>query len=225
MKSIISLSCACALVFAACQKPKPAPTPEPPAKTTFVDTIAARGCFFTGESIPFYGNVKSPSIRIKTMMWDFGDASPRSFSQTPEHTYANPGTYTITLTINGEAVTKTVTISDHPSSPYTEATKGQRKWVGTGNGIIRELQYDTLYGASTPFKQSFYISPYGNQVRFFDVTLSLSSVDEVAKTLTFTDCGENTRKLVYYYATDSMTYSSNWGAGDRSGSFEIHTVR
>lgn len=225
MKSIISLSCASALLLAACQKPKPAPTPEPPAKTTFVDTIATRGCFFTGESIPFYGNVKSPSIRIKSMMWDFGDASPRSFSQTPEHTYANPGTYTVTLTINGESVTKTVTITAHPSSPYIESMKGTRKWEGIGNGIIRELQYDTLYGTSTPFKQSFYVIPYTNQVLIFDAMVSLSSVDEAAKTLTFTDCGQNTRKLVYYYATDSMTYSSNWGSGVRSGSFEIHTVR
>ncbi|MDD5571188.1 MAG: PKD domain-containing protein, partial [Bacteroidales bacterium] len=42
--------------------------------------------------------VQSPNT-INTWDWDFGDASPHSSSQNPVHTYANPGTYTVTLTV------------------------------------------------------------------------------------------------------------------------------
>lgn len=34
--------------------------------------------------------------------WDFGDGSPRSFLPSPSHTYANPGTYPVSLTVTDD---------------------------------------------------------------------------------------------------------------------------
>jgi len=33
-----------------------------------------------------------------TWSWDFGDGTPKASTQNPQHTYTNPGTYTVTLT-------------------------------------------------------------------------------------------------------------------------------
>lgn len=51
-----------------------------------------------GSSIAFNGSASTGAI--STYLWSFGDGSS-SQGVTPSHTYANPGTYTVTLTVYG----------------------------------------------------------------------------------------------------------------------------
>jgi PKD repeat protein len=51
--------------------------------------------------------------------WDFGDNKPHSLQQNPTHTYANAGTYNVTLCVNGptNCVTKPITVNPKPPAP------------------------------------------------------------------------------------------------------------
>ncbi len=64
------------------------------------------------------------SGQINTWSWDFGDGET-STEQNPEHTYNNTGTYTVSLTVTGDAGTDTYTINDYieviPIPPPPEA--------------------------------------------------------------------------------------------------------
>ena len=64
------------------------------------------------------------SGQINTWSWDFGDGET-STEQNPEHTYNNTGTYTVSLTVSGDAGSDTYTINDYieviPIPPPPEA--------------------------------------------------------------------------------------------------------
>ncbi len=70
----------------------------------------------------------APTV-INAWDWNFGDGSPNSTTQNPSHTYATPGTYTITLivsTTNGckDTTTNTVIIFNPPVANYTDSVQG-----------------------------------------------------------------------------------------------------
>jgi len=97
----------------------------------------------------FDGTGSSDDNAIYTYAWDFGDGSTGS-GTTPAHTYAAPGTYTVTLTVTDHAlqtdtVTTTVTTTPgappvaNPGGPYTvdESAASGGQWTvafdGTGS--------------------------------------------------------------------------------------------
>lgn len=51
--------------------------------------------------VNFFGSVQGPSNFTYTYSWDFGDGGTCEDDKTPQHIYAAPGTYTVTLTVNG----------------------------------------------------------------------------------------------------------------------------
>lgn len=63
-----------------------------------------------------------------TYIWDFGDSSPISNAQNPQHTYTNPGTYIVTLIVQNPAncniadtVSQQIFILDQTSSTLPDA--------------------------------------------------------------------------------------------------------
>lgn len=56
------------------------------------------------------------SSNATSFLWNFGDGTT-STVQNPTHLYASPGTYTVTLTINGGTSTKTATVVVNPLPP------------------------------------------------------------------------------------------------------------
>jgi PKD repeat protein len=68
-----------------------------------------------GKSTTFTSNAPGAT----SFNWSFGDGSPNSNQQNPTHTYANAGTYNVTLCVNGttNCVTKPVTVSPAPPVP------------------------------------------------------------------------------------------------------------
>ena len=74
--------------------------------------------------------------------WSFGDGSPVSTQQDPSHTFAEPGTYDVTLTVANAAGTSTVT---HPVTARDEtAPKGlytvspTDAWAGATRVVLRQ---------------------------------------------------------------------------------------
>ena len=71
----------------------------------------------TNLSVAFDGSGSSdPGGSIASYSWNFGDGSPAGSGATPQHTYAAPGTYQVTLTVTDNQgatghVTKAVTVT------------------------------------------------------------------------------------------------------------------
>ena len=77
--------------------------PEPDFSATPLSGTAPLTVNFTDES----------SGIIDTWEWDFGDNSALSNNQNPQHTYQDPGTYTVELTVTGPGGTDTETKADY----------------------------------------------------------------------------------------------------------------
>src|SRR5450759_3969527 len=73
--------------------------------------------------------------------WDFGDGINSKHAQTATHTFTDPGTYTVTLTINNDAGSDTATKTDYitvsseseasETSEVTEASEAAAKPTAT----------------------------------------------------------------------------------------------
>lgn len=89
--------------------------------------------------------------------WDFGDGSPHSSLQNPYHTYADPGTYIVTLTVTylGQTCTKTGTVVvgcvapsvDDPPDP-TGICPGQTATLAVSGSGTGPLHYAWYQGTS-----------------------------------------------------------------------------
>jgi gliding motility-associated-like protein len=78
-----------------------------------------------GKALSFTNQSSAPNSTVTGWQWDFGDGTAPSIAQNPTHTYANAGTYTITL-IATSAVgcqsapfTSTVTVNALPVAAFT----------------------------------------------------------------------------------------------------------
>lgn len=93
-----------------------------PAASFTADTAClGEPTHFTNTSIPNSGV-------LTTYLWNFGDGSPTSNNANPTHTYANAGTFQVTLTVgnsNGctHSVTQPVKVSLLPVAVFTVSTQ------------------------------------------------------------------------------------------------------
>jgi PKD repeat protein len=55
-----------------------------------------------GTPVSFSGIFTDPGADTHTVHWDFGDGTTASSTLTPEHTYADDGVYTVTLTVTDD---------------------------------------------------------------------------------------------------------------------------
>jgi len=93
--------------------------PLPTANFSFTaPSCNTRAIGFNDSSVPNSGTLSG-------WTWNFGDASPPGNGQNPTHTYANPGSYNVTLTVttapNGcaKAITLPVVINERPKTDFT----------------------------------------------------------------------------------------------------------
>lgn len=81
-----------------------------PPTADFTSTTAALVANFDA------GNSTDPDGLIASYSWDFGDGTPPGSGRTPQHTYANAGTYPVRLTVTDDdgvtaSVTRDVTVT------------------------------------------------------------------------------------------------------------------
>jgi PKD repeat protein len=69
---------------------QPLPTPQA--------VISAPNEGKAGQAITFDGSGSTASAEITAYLWEFGDGTVKD-GATLEHTFVNPGTYTVTLTV------------------------------------------------------------------------------------------------------------------------------
>jgi PKD repeat protein len=118
-----------------------------------------------GTSVKFDGTEsKDTDGEIASYAWDFGDGHEAT-GETPEHSYANPGVYTVTLTVTDTdthtgSITHTVTVLGKPSA-LTGAASGVGASSATLNATVNphgssvtectfQFGTTTAYGSSAP---------------------------------------------------------------------------
>ena len=97
-----------------------------PPTAAFSPTCDKLACTFTDQS-------SDPGGSVTSWFWDFGDGSPTSAAQNPQHTYAAGGSKTVTLTVtdNGDEPsvasafqTFTVAANVAPTAAFTSSCSG-----------------------------------------------------------------------------------------------------
>lgn len=95
----------------------------PPPVVDFTSDINA-GC--SPLTISFQDLTTVSNGNIATWLWDFGDNTSTSSDQNPIHTYTNPGTYTVTLTVTTNfgctdvfTFTNMITVYPNPVAAFT----------------------------------------------------------------------------------------------------------
>ncbi len=133
---------------------------------------------FTDTSMAYPGPVNYWS-------WDFGDGSPLSSVQNPNHTYTSPGTYTVILIVGTttgcnlndfDTTTTVITVTNGPnatvSQPISFCTGGSATLTATGGG-----NYLWSTGATTA---SITVSPTTTTI--YSVTVSQGSCSSTITT-------------------------------------------
>ncbi len=116
-----------------------------------------------GEPVHFDGSGSSdPGGATLTYQWDFGDGTTVADGATPDHTYAQHGTYTVTLTVSNGTMTSTATttatIAQAPApiaragGPYSGSEGSPVQFDGTASSDPRgaSLTYEWDFGDGSP---------------------------------------------------------------------------
>jgi PKD repeat protein len=97
---------------------------EPPQASFTIDPTGAS----IGQAVSFTASATDPHANITTYVWDFGDGSPATeddssaTTDSTSHTYAQSGTYTVTLTVsadNGTSATVTRQLTVGPVAAFS----------------------------------------------------------------------------------------------------------
>jgi PKD repeat protein len=112
---------------------------EPPKPSA--EVLLATPAPAAGRPVSFAGVAESPDgAGIASYTWSFGDGSESVAGEDPEHTYAAPGTYNVTLTASdvcGESTTVHQSVSvapPRPGTPNQAAAQATGAGAGAGSG-------------------------------------------------------------------------------------------
>ena len=124
--------------------------------------VAQIGATATGLAVAFSsaGSTTSDGATISSRAWTFGDGGTSTVAA-PSHTYANPGTYSVTLTVTDSTgavspvATKSVTVTRaNPTAAFTPTVNQLAVTVNggasAGSGGATITAYDWDFGDNTP---------------------------------------------------------------------------
>ncbi|MFB6255919.1 MAG: PKD domain-containing protein, partial [Haloplanus sp.] len=147
-------------------------------------------------AVQFDGSLSDDDTSIESYEWDFGDGSTAT-GKVVEHTYADPGTYTVTLTVTDSAGktdtdTATVTVTDE-TAPTADA--GTDRTVGLNASTTFDAGGSSDNGNIESYAWDF---GDGTTATGAEVTHAFDALGTYEVTLTVTDAAGNE-------ATDTAT--------------------
>ncbi len=126
--------------------------------------------------------------------WAFGDGTPNSSLQHPNHLYATAGTYNVTLTVTNAAgcdhvMTQAVTVNDVPVAAFTNTSTclgAATQFTDLTSGVPISWQWD--FGDGSPVDNTQHPTHTYGSVGTFNVTLIVGGgsgcSDTIAQTIT-----------------------------------------
>ncbi|MBL4585745.1 MAG: PKD domain-containing protein, partial [Flavobacteriales bacterium] len=193
-------------------------TPVPVASFTFVEECEGDAVTFTNTSTIDAGNLNYE--------WDFGDGSPTSSMESPDHTFADFGTYTVTLTVTSDdgcedITTASINIFESPTALFTATTEcdgmsTEFTNLSTGSGVLDyEWDFDDATPTSTDFEPVHPYAGFGDYEVVLTVTDNNSCSNSANVTVTvlelpvtdfnFTDACEGT-DVPFQNTSDAGSY-------------------
>jgi PKD repeat protein len=149
--------------------------------------MGADGC--DGETISFTGMATGGACPFVSWLWDFGDGNLAT-TQNATHIYANPGSYTVALTVldnNSSADSMHIHIDIHPS-PVAGITNNTTSTCAPATGMFADISTISA-GSITGWEWNFDVNNTGN------VTPTTASV-QTAPPITFSAAGTYPIELV-----------------------------
>lgn len=141
--------------------------------------------------VTFTGYAESTSSPITSYEWDFGDNTPEVKGKTVKHTYVNPGTYDVTLTVTAQNGAK----AEAPAKNYIVVTAAAP--TPSNQGIEADFKTSPTYGYTgwAPLTVNF-VDKSSSEVDdwYWDFGDGVTSTDK-NPTHTYTTKGKYTVKL------------------------------
>lgn len=110
----------------------------------------------SGSGVVTFVNLTTGTVSGTAYLWQFGDGSPTSTLTSPQHTYAQNGVYSVTLTATNSpscfvTFVKTVTVSNVPCQlsanfTHTVSSGGLVNLLGTSGSTLAQVKYRWDYG-------------------------------------------------------------------------------
>ena len=142
---------------------------------------------------------------VTTWDWDFGDGTPHSGDQNPSHQYANPGDYTVTLTVTGPTGSDDEVKNDYIQAEgppvagfYGDPTSGvvplTVDFHDQSTGTVTSWDWD--FGDGTPHSSAQNPTHEYTAIGFYTVTLTVtgpcgSDGETKADYITVAEAGED----------------------------------
>lgn len=202
-----ALACLVILSGSGCKKKKENNTYQYPYSINYT------GCPCAGNMIKFtIWNDFEPLP--STCLWNFGDGAISTDLNGGSHAFTQPGTYTVTLTVNNDktnpaSLTINIT-SQNFGSHYTTLLAGIRQWNGTDDNDT--YPYSLINYIDTPMAIQVVDS---GTIIFMGFTLHLVSIDTSRKVLIYYDCTNTSNgtisvgpRLDYKYIGDTIWFSN-----------------
>lgn len=183
--------------------------PMPVADFSFTDVCLNQVMNFYDSSTVSSGNIASTS-------WDFGDSSPLSAIPDPTHTYASPGTYTVTLFIATntnckDTITKSVVVHPLPVAQFSSSNVCDGSTVpfndlstiaaNPTNDVIQTWKWN--FDDGSPLNTSQHTSHLYSAAGFYAVQLLVVSNFGCSDSITKTTI-VNPNPVVLYSASDTI---------------------
>ncbi|NEQ48475.1 MAG: PKD domain-containing protein [Leptolyngbya sp. SIOISBB] len=116
-----------------------------------IQTVTLPDAPTEGSAFGFTATATDPGNDTLTYTWDFGDGTDPVLGQTADHSYADDGTYTVTLTVSdphGGSTTETQTLEIDNTAPVITAINGSTEVNGGESLTLSALATDP--GDDTP---------------------------------------------------------------------------
>jgi PKD repeat protein len=153
--------------------------PDLPPHASFTLTCVGLNCTFDG------GGSSDPDDGIASYAWNFGDGAPPVSDKTASHSYARPGSYTVTLTVTDHAGASAV--SSQAFNPISVSARGYKQ-----NGVQKvALSWNGASGAS------------------FDVYRNGTTIASSVKAFSYTDTVTGRGSFTYKVCASATSVCSN----------------
>ena len=203
------------------------PTDDPPTAVASASTLSGNAPL----DVTFTGSNSFDDNAIVSYAWDFGDTTTSSLADPPTHTYANPGTYNVSLTVTDDAnqsdtANLTITVSDPNQEGVVSFTLVNANTDQDLYNLTEGQQIDvsTIQGIPLNIRANTNPDPAGSVQLNISGALTNTRIENVAPFALYGDAGGDYAGVFFpegNYTMNATAYSESGLGGTVLGSLSV----